>query len=170
MRTVTHLFNAMRAFEPREPGIAGAALCRDDVVVQVIVDGHHLAPATALIAWRAAAGRFALVTDAMAAAGVGDGSYRLSGVDVEVRDGAARRADGVLAGSTLTMIDAVRNLVALDVPLAAALDAATRVPAAVARRPELGTLRPGTPADVVVLDDSLEISAVLVGGEALVAA
>ena len=89
---------------------------------------------------------------------------------VEVRDGVARRADGVLAGSSLSLIEAVRALHALDVPLAEAVEAATAVPARVARRPTLGTLRPGTTADVVVLDDELEIRAVLVGGQELVAA
>ena len=69
VRTVTHLFNAMRPLGHRDPGIAGAALARDDVIVQVILDGHHLAEETARIVWRAAAGRVALVTDAIAAAG-----------------------------------------------------------------------------------------------------
>ena len=77
--TVTHLFNAMRGFHHREPGIAGAALARDDVIVQAIIDGHHLARDAELLVWRAAAGRLALVTDAIAAAGVGDGRYRLGG-------------------------------------------------------------------------------------------
>jgi N-acetylglucosamine-6-phosphate deacetylase len=170
IRTVTHLFNAMRPLGHRDPGIAGAALAREDVVVQLVVDGVHLAPETVLLCWRAAAGRLALVTDAIAAAGEDDGSYRLAGVDVEVREGVARRADGVLAGSTLTMIGAVRNLHALGAPLAGALDAATRVPAGVVGRPELGTLAPGTPADVVVLDDRLEVQRVLVGGQTLVTA
>ena len=168
--TVTHLFNAMRPLGHRDPGIAGAALARDDVVVQVILDGHHLADETARVVWRAAAGRVALVSDAIAAAGVGDGSYRLGGVEVDVRDGVARRGDGVLAGSSRTLIEAVRSLHALDVPLAEAVEAATAVPARVVRRPDLGSLRIGAEADVVVLDDSLEIRAVLVGGEDLVAA
>ena len=168
IRTVTHLFNAMRPLGHRDPGIAGTALARDDVVVQIVVDGVHLADETTLLCWRAAGGRLALVTDAIAAAGEGDGDYRLAGVGVIVRDGVARRADGVLAGSTLTMIDAVRNLHALGVPLASALDAATRVPAGIVGRPELGTLAPGTPADVVVLDGGLEIQRVLVAGETLV--
>jgi N-acetylglucosamine-6-phosphate deacetylase len=168
--TVTHLFNAMRPFGHRDPGIAGAALARDDVVVQLIVDGHHLAEETVRVVWRAAAGRVALVSDAIAAAAVGDGAYRLGTVDVEVREGVARRADGVLAGSSATLIEAVRRLHALGIPLADAVDAATAVPARVARRDDLGVLRPGAPADVVVLDDALEIRAVLVGGESLVAA
>jgi N-acetylglucosamine-6-phosphate deacetylase len=168
--TVTHLFNAMRPLGHRDPGIAGAALARDDVIVQLILDGHHLAEETARVVWRAAGGRVALVSDAIAAAGVGDGSYRLGTVDVEVRDGVARRDDGVLAGSSLTLIEAVRRLHALDVPLADAVGAATVVPARVVRRPSLGSLRPGADADVVVLDDALEIKTVFVGGEDLVAA
>jgi N-acetylglucosamine-6-phosphate deacetylase len=168
--TVTHLFNAMRPLGHRDPGIAGAALARDDVIVQLILDGHHLAEETARVVWRAAAGRVALVSDAIAAAGVGDGSYRLGDVEIEVRDGVARRGDGVLAGSALSLIDAVRRLHALDVPLADAVGAATAVPARIARRLDLGSLRPGAAADIVVLDDALEIRTVFVGGEDLVAA
>ena len=168
--TVTHLFNAMRPFGHRDPGIGGLALARDDIVVQVILDRHHLAEETARVVWRAAGGRMALVTDAIAAAGMGDGEFRLAGVEGEVRDGIARRADGVLAGSTGTMIESIRNLCALGADLADAVGAATVVPARVARRPELGNLRPGAHADVVVLDDALEIRRVLVGGQEPVAA
>jgi N-acetylglucosamine-6-phosphate deacetylase len=77
----------------------------------------------------------------------------------------ARNAESVLAGSTVCMIDAVRNLVALGAPVEAALSAASAVPARIAGRTDLGTLEPGSPADVVVLDDSLEITRVLVGGD-----
>ena len=167
---VTHLFNAMRPFRHRDPGIAGAALVRDDVVIQLILDGHHVADETALLVWRAAAGRLALVTDAMAGAGQGDGSYRLGDVEVEVRDGSARSSQDVLAGSVLTMLQAVRNLHALGVPLADALSAATAVPARVVGELEVGRIERGVRADVVVLDDNLEVDRVLVGGEALVAA
>jgi N-acetylglucosamine-6-phosphate deacetylase len=170
VRTVTHLFNAMRPFRHRDPGIAGAALVRDDVVVQIILDGIHLAPDTMRLVWRAAAGRVALVTDAMAGAGVSDGSYSLGGVDVVIRDGVARGPDGVLAGSALTMIEAVRNLHGLGVPLADALDAATAVPARVLGPPAVGQLGIDLSADVVVLSDTLEIERVLVGGETRVAA
>jgi N-acetylglucosamine-6-phosphate deacetylase len=168
--TVTHLFNAMRPWHHRDPGIAGCALAREDVVVQVILDGHHLAEETARTVWLAAAGRTALVTDAISAAGAGDGTYRLGGVEVEVHEGVALRADGVLAGTALTMIEAVRALHALGVPLPDAVAAATSVPAGIARRPDLGVLRPGGPADLVVLDDRLEIRSVLVGGRERIAA
>src|SRR4051794_19830810 len=106
-RTVTHLFNAMRPFLHRDPGIVGAALARDDVTVQIILDGIHLAPETADVVWRAAAGRVALVTDAIAAAGGSDGSYSFGALDVQVQEGAVRGPDGVLAGSVLTMIEAL---------------------------------------------------------------
>jgi N-acetylglucosamine-6-phosphate deacetylase len=86
-------------------------------------------------------------------------------VAFEVEDGVARSADQVLAGSTVCMIDAVRNLVALGAPVADALAAATSVPARIAGRPELGRLEPGAAADIVVLDDGLEIVRVLVRGE-----
>jgi N-acetylglucosamine-6-phosphate deacetylase len=169
--TVTHLFNGMRPFSHRDPGIAGAALARGDVVVQVILDGHHLAEEAARLVWRAAAGRVALVTDAMAAAGIrdGDGEYKLGGLAAEVRGGVARRPDGVLAGSVLTMVEAVRTLHALGASLPEAIAAATSVPARVARY-STTTLHPGSDADVVVLDDRLEIRTVVLGGKERVAA
>ena len=163
--TVTHLFNAMRPFTHRDPGVAGAALARADVTVQLIVDGHHLADEAVLLAWRAAAGRVALVTDATAAAAGGTGNdLQLGDVDLRVADGAVRRGDGTLAGSASTMIDAVRRVVGLGLPLHEALFAASATPARILGRDDVGRLAPGLPADVVVLDDRLELSAVLVGG------
>lgn len=163
-RAVTHLFNAMSGLGAREPGLAGAALARPDVVVQVILDGHHLAPETAALAWRAARGRTALVTDAVAAAGPAAPPFRLGGVEVSVQDGAVRRADGTLAGSVLTMDRAFRALSAMGAGLAAASAAASAVPARLLGRADVGTLRVGGRADVVVLDDRLEVVEVLVGG------
>lgn len=149
--TVTHLFNAMARFAHREPGLAGAALARDDVIVQVIADGHHLADDTVRLVSRAAAGRMAVVTDAVAAAGAGEGTCALGDLELTVRGGAARLADGTLAGSVLTMDRAVRRLVGLGMPLARAVQAATEVPAHVLGR-DPGGPRPGAPADLVVLD------------------
>ena len=164
VRTVTHLFNAMRPFRHRDPGIAGAALARDDVVVQIILDGVHLAAETASVVWRAAAGRVALVTDAMAGAGLGDGTYRLGGLEIEILDGVARGPDGELAGSTLTMLDAVRNLHALGASFEDAVTAATEVPARILRNPTVGRIAIGLPADVLVLTEELELERVLVEG------
>jgi N-acetylglucosamine-6-phosphate deacetylase len=163
-RTVTHLFNAMRRFDHREPGLAGAALARPDVVVQAIVDGIHLAADTVRMAWRAAAGRFALVTDAIEAAGGLDGAHRLGSREVSVHGPEVLLADGTLAGSVLTMDAALRNLVELGIPLEAAIGAATEVPAGVLGRADLGRLSVGSVADVVVLDDALVPRRTLVGG------
>ena len=169
-RSVTHLFNAMRPFAHRDPGIAGAALARDDVYVSIILDGIHLASETALTVWRAAGSRMALVSDAIAAAPSADGSSSLGELDLEVREGAVRGPDGVLAGSVLTMIEAVRNLHQLGVPIEDAVSAATVTPARILGDPSLGRIEVGAAADVVVLDDRLEIERVLVGGEVRVAA
>ena len=170
VRTVTHLFNAMRPFRHRDPGIVGAALARDDVVVQIILDGIHLAPETARVIWRAAGGGVALVTDAVAGAGMDDGVFSLAGFEIEIREGVVSGPDGVLAGSVLTMIEAVRNFHALGVPLPSALEAASTIPAGVLGLSTVGRLAPGLAADIVVLDDNLEIERVFVAGKARVAA
>ena len=169
-RSVTHLFNAMRPFRHRDPGLAGAALARDDVIVQIILDGIHLAEETARVVWQSAGGRVALVTDAVAGAGMADGTYFLAGLEIEVSEGAVRGNGDVLAGSALTMIEAVRNLHGLGIPLADAVAAATAVPARVLGQSSLGRLDVGLPADLVVLDDNVEIERVCVGGEARVVA
>ncbi len=142
--TVTHLFNAMRPFHHRDPGIVGASLARDDVIVQAIFDGVHLAAETEAFLWRATRGRLALVTDHTVPGGW--------------------RADGTLAGSTTTMIEAVRRLQALGASLEESVNAASLVPARILGDPVVGRLEPGVPADVVVLTDELEIERVLVGG------
>jgi N-acetylglucosamine-6-phosphate deacetylase len=162
---VTHLFNAMRRPEARDPGIAYAALGWDDVFIILIVDGHHLADDTVRMAWRAAGERVVLISDAVAGAAAPDGDYTLGGtVLVHSADGVVRNDAGSLAGSTLSMLAAVRNSHALGVPLAAALAAATEAPARMARRPDLGRITPGARADLLVLDDTLEIQRVLLQG------
>jgi N-acetylglucosamine-6-phosphate deacetylase len=169
--TVTHVFNAMRPFRSRDPGVAGVALTRSDVSVQMIVDGHHLADETVRLVWAAAGGRLALVTDATAGAAGDPGSYLLGDVEIEIADGGVPvREDGVLAGTVLTMIEAVRNLHALGIAFEDAVGAATEVPARIIGRTDLGVLEPGGVADVVVLDDRLEIVRVLCGGDARVVA
>ena len=164
-RSVTHLFNAMRPFFHRDPGIIGAALAREDVAVSLIVDGIHLAGETVRTTWRAARGRLALVTDAIAATPRVDGPSSLGELDVHVHEGAVRGPDGVLAGSVLTMIEAIRNLHALGVPIEEAVGAATTVPARILGTTELGRLDVGCAADVVVLNDRVEVERVLVGGD-----
>ena len=160
----THLFNAQRPWHHRDPGISGAALARDDVVVSMILDGHHLAPETVTMIRRCAPGRAALITDAIAAAGRPDGQYRLGDRHVTVAAGLARLDDGTIAGSVLTMDQAVRAMMDLGAPLEEAVGAATTVPAAALRRPGLGTLTPGSAADVAIVDDSMAVIHTLVRG------
>ena len=163
-RAVTHLFNAMRPFAHRDPGLAGAALARDDVVVTLIADGAHVAPEAILTAWRASRGRLALVSDAIAAAGEGDGDFSVGDVRVRVVDGISRTADGTLAGAVRPLAWGLRYLVELGVPIAEAVDAVTRTPAHLLGREEAGRLAPGAPADLVVLDDEFAVERVLLAG------
>ena len=164
-RSVTHIFGAQRPWKHRDPGISGAALVRDDVFLTAIVDGIHLAPEAIQLAARCAGDRFVLITDAIAAAGQPDGEYLLGDRTVILRDGACRLADGTLAGSSLTMDQAVRNMIDLGFGPTRAIAAATAAPAALVGRPELGTLTVGTPADVCVLDDSYRVVRTVVAGE-----
>ena len=161
---ITHVHNAHRRWRPRDPGLGGVAVARPDVTVQAIVDHVHLAPETAYATFLAARGRFCLVTDAIEGAGLGSGDHRLGAATVRVTDGAPRLADGTLAGSVLTMDQAVRNLTAMGAPLADAVHAATRVPARLVGRPDLGVLHEGGTADVAVLDDDLRVSRTVVEG------
>ena len=163
-RAVTHLHNAQRRFTARDPGVAAVAMTRADVTVMLIPDLVHLARETVLLAWRAAAGRLAVVTDAIAAAPRSTGEYRLGDRMITVTHEAARLADGTLAGSVLSMDKAVRNLVQIGLPFPAAVGAATSVPARLIGREDLATLRPGTPADIVVLDEALAPCRTLVDG------
>jgi N-acetylglucosamine-6-phosphate deacetylase len=166
-RTVTHLFNAMSPLHHREPGLPGAALSREDIVVQLVLDGHHLAPEVVRVVWAAARGRVVLVTDATAAAGRPDGRYELAGVDLDVTDGAVRNNDGTLAGSALTLPAAIANAVDLGIDRVEALRAVTSAPAALIGRDDIGVLRPGSRADVVVLTEDLALEQTYVGGRSV---
>ncbi|PSK98456.1 N-acetylglucosamine-6-phosphate deacetylase [Murinocardiopsis flavida] len=166
-RLATHLFNGMAPVAHRAPGAALAALLDDRVVVELINDGAHLHPAVVQTALRTAGpDRAALVTDAMAAAGMPDGGYRLGTQDVVVRAGSAWLADGSsLAGSTLTMDAAVRRTAALGVGLRAAAHAAATVPARLLGMADsTGALRPGLRADIAVAGPDLRVRAVIAGG------
>ena len=166
---VTHLYDAMRPFHHREPGLVGAALLSEGVYAEVILDLVHVSPQAFSLAYRLlGSSRLVLVTDSMAAADMPDGTYRLGRVEVEVRGGVARiRGTEVLAGSTLTLDRAVRNAASLGVGLREAVAMATLTPAAsigahVAER--VGALAPGMRADLVVLDGSLSVVATMIEG------
>ncbi len=149
----THLFNAMPPLTAREPGITGALLTDERAWVDVIVDGHHLHPATLTLAWRAAGERVIIITDAVAAAGMHDGTYRIGDVDVVVEGGVVRNREGVLAGAAATMDTAVRIFAeTTGAGRAAAVRAASSHPAEALGRNDIGRLHPGARADILLLD------------------
>lgn len=163
---LTHAFNAMPGLHHRDPGPVGAATADSRVVLEVIADGVHLHPEVIRIAFAAAPGRVALVTDAMAAAGASDGRYDLGTLEVDVVDGVARlAAGGAIAGSTLTQDAALRNAVAAGVALEHAVAALTSTPARAVGRHDLGALEPGRLADAVLMTRDLSVRAVWVAGE-----
>ena len=165
----THVFNAMRPVHHREPGPVTALLEQDQVLCEVVNDGLHVHPSVVSLMFAAAgAHRIALITDAMVAAGVGDGEYTLGSLSVHVRDGEARLADGdSLAGSTLTMDNALRNAVRLaGVSLPDAAVSASLTPArALGVADRVGSLEVGKQADLVVLDADLRVGSVMRSGE-----
>jgi N-acetylglucosamine-6-phosphate deacetylase len=178
-RMVTHLFNGQPGVKSREPGVVGQALADPRLTSGLIVDTHHVATANCTLAFTAAPGRICLVTDAAACAGMPPGEYLLGGEPITLPPGEGvppRRADGGLAGSALRIDRAVANMALLaragDPPLrwpgaglAAAVAAASRVPADLIGRPDLGRLAPGAVADLVWLDDDLRTAATWIDGE-----
>jgi N-acetylglucosamine-6-phosphate deacetylase len=165
-RHVTHIFNAMRPLDHREPGIVGAALSDDRLSAEVIADGVHVAPEVVRLFLRAkGAERAVLVTDGISATGMPDGEYRLGGLVVQMRGGVCR-SEGRLAGSVLTMDRAVRNVMefcgcALDVALRLATLNPARVTAVSNRK---GVIAPGADADFVVLSRSGEVMKTIIAG------
>ncbi|MDD7937011.1 amidohydrolase family protein [Actinomycetospora lutea] len=167
VRAVTHLYNAMSGLGHRAPGLAAVALTRPEVTPTLIADGHHVAPEMLRLAAAAAPGRWALVTDATAATGMPDGPFRLAGLPVTLADGAVRNAAGGLAGAAAPLVRGVRTAVAAGVGLVEAVGAATTVPARLLGRRHVGRLAPGVAADLVLLDDALSVTRVLVEGRGM---
>jgi N-acetylglucosamine-6-phosphate deacetylase len=160
----THLFNAMGGLEGRDPGIVGAILADSEVWAELILDGHHVHVSSFKTAFNAKPERMMLITDAMRAAGMPNGSYDLGGQMAHVADGTARLENGSLAGSLLTMDQAVRNAVQAGLKLEIAIQLASSHPARYLGLEKKGRLEQGCDADIVVLGDNLEVQAVFVAG------
>jgi N-acetylglucosamine-6-phosphate deacetylase len=163
-RYATHLFNAMSSLGHRAPGAPGALLADERVTLGLILDGHHLDPIVTSLVARLAPGRLSLVSDAIAALGLPDGSHWLGAMEVEVRDGAARLGDGTLAGSVAGVDACVRELARVTGSPATAVEAVTATPARLLGDADRGHLRPGARADLVLLDAELVVRRTIVGG------
>lgn len=164
-KKATHLFNAMRGFHHREPGTVGACLESDDVYLELICDLIHVSAVAIKLVYKVAGPeRIVLITDAISAAGLPDGKYELGGLRVVVKEGICRLEDGTLAGSTLTMDKAVKNLVKIGIPLRDVLIMATATPARALGRADIGVIKPGSNADLVVLNEKLEVEKTYIGG------
>ena len=168
-RHAVHMYNAMRPFTHRDPGIVGAILTDPEVTAEIIADLVHVAgPAIQVLIGSKGFDTVLAVSDGIAATGMPDGNYRLGNFEVSVKDGVARNSEGKLAGSTLTLDRALRNLVALGVPFTDAVRMVTVLPA---RRLGLagkkGIIAVGADADLVALTADLRVAAVMTRGAGL---
>ena len=164
----THLFNGMRAFHHREPGIIGACLTSDDVYAELIVDGIHLHEKTVDVAVRSKSPeKIVLISDAMRAADMPNGEYDLGGQTVFMKDGTARLKDGSLAGSTLNLFDAVKRMVktyGYDLPEVFRMGSLNPAKA-IGMDTRFGEIVPGKAADMIIFDRELNLRRVIKSGE-----
>jgi N-acetylglucosamine-6-phosphate deacetylase len=164
----THTFNQMEGLHHRKPGTVGGVLLLDEIYAEFIADGVHLHPAVVdMVVRLKGADRAVAITDAISGAGMPDGEYELGGQKIVVKEGAVRLPDGTLAGSALTLDQAVRNIVEFTVAsLPEAIQMATLTPArSIGVADRKGSLEPGKDADIVILDDDLDVLKTMVGGE-----
>ena len=166
-RQVTHLFNAMPPFSHRAPGVVGAALDTPNCNVELICDGIHIHPAVVRATFKMfGPKRVILISDTMRAAGMSDGDYTLGGQPVTVKGKLATLADGTIAGSVTNLMNCMRTAVSFGIPLEDAVWAAAVNPArAIGIFSRMGSLEPGKRANVVVLDQNLELKDVFFRGE-----
>jgi N-acetylglucosamine-6-phosphate deacetylase len=167
--SATHVYNAMRPFTHRDPGVIGAVLTSADINAELIADGVHVQEAAMkLLLMAKGAAHVTLVSDGLSATGMPDGKYTLGGFEVTVSGGVCRNAEGVLAGSTLTLDRALRNIVALGTSLPDAVRMLTLNPAVLLGIEfKKGSLRVGADADILLLDEGLRVANVWARGVAL---
>jgi len=167
-RHAAHVFNAMRPFSHRDTGVLGAVLTSSQVTAELIADGIHVDEAAMKLLLSAKPEKVILVSDGTAATGMPDGKYRLGNFDVQVTGGVVRNSEGKLAGSALTLDRALRNIVALGIPLDEAVRMLTLYPAKLLGvESRKGIIAAGADADLVFLDSDLEISKVVTRGVGL---
>ena len=169
---VTHLFNAMNGLHHRKPSLLGAALERDDVYAELICDTFHVHPALFKTVWRAKGDHLVLITDALCAAALGDGSYLSGGLTYTVQGIKCLLPDGTIAGSILRLNKAVHNLMKYaGVPMHLAVNCASLHPArAMGMEKDVGSLLPGRLADMAICDEEMNICRTIVGGACVYAA
>lgn len=164
-RHMTHFMNAMTPLHHRAPGPVGWGLLNDEVTVDMIADGVHLDPAILKLILRAkSADRISLISDAIAAAGKGDGDYEIWGEKIMVKHGRTQNARGSIAGSVITILDAVRLMRSLKVPETEVARMAATNPARLLGLNDRGSIEVGKRADLVALDPDLNVKATFVGG------
>ncbi len=163
-----HVYNAMRPFSHRDSGVIGAVLTTPEVSAELIADGVHVdETAMRLLVQAKGAGGMILISDGTAATGMPDGKYSLGGLEVTVSGGVCRDGEGHLAGSTLTLDRALRNIVHLGAPLADVLRMLTLNPAKLLGiEYKKGSLRAGADADIILLDEALNVTQVWTRGAA----
>lgn len=163
-----HIFNGMSGLHHRDPGCAGAVLMDPNAFAEMIADGVHLHPTIMQMVYKLKGPeKIALISDCINAGGLNDGTYRLGELDVYVKEGIARTAAGSLAGSTLTLDNAIDNLVELtDVPLFEAVHMASLVPATILGLQEsLGSIAPKKCANFAIMNENNEVQATIVNGQ-----
>ncbi|ELK8587343.1 N-acetylglucosamine-6-phosphate deacetylase [Vibrio vulnificus] len=163
---IVHCYNGMRGLHHRDPGVVGAGLLHPECYVEMIADGHHVHPAAIEVAHRCCGSRMTLITDAMCATGMPDGQYTLGEYQVEMKQGVVTTQEGGLAGSTLTLIEGVKNIQRwLNMPFEQAWLMASHTPAkSLGIQHQLGTLEVGKRASMVALGSDFSIDKTWVNG------
>ncbi len=163
----THTYNAMTPLKHREPGVVGAVMLHDEVYAELILDGIHVSfPAAKILSRMKGADKLILITDSLEAAMLPDGTYELGNQKVYVKDGQARLKSGNLAGSTANLNQCVRNAYKhLDLPLYEAIGYATKNPADHLGLKDYGRIKEGCVADMILIDDEIDIKRVILNGE-----